>query len=329
MFCERLIPALGLICVTCGPAMRPARTSAERAPSERELESARRVRDADCGPAMNIVFPGITQMCQGRPVEGAVLTSLGAAELGTGVAVGLSREEGFEGFKHPGAIIPLVAYQNLWGAAYVDAVFEEQRAAQKLYVPEDTLGELVIAPFNANVVGQLDVWLGTLGILAVGIGTSALVDENITTTNVGDDANLFGRDFSPATGYPLAGGVGAALFSHVAIGEEMFFRGMLQGHMSRETDPTSGWIGASVVFGVAHAPNSFALPSDQRGKYLAIGVPFITLLGSYLGLSYRWHDYSLAAPVAIHFWYDFLLTATFFALDPQSSPLAASVSIPF
>lgn len=315
--------------MACGPAMRPARTSPEQAPSDRELASAARVRDADCGPAMNIILPGIAQMCQGRTVEGAVLMSVGVAELGTGVAVGLGREEGVEGFSHPGAVIPLVAYQNLWGASYVDAVFEEQRAERMLYVPEDTLGELVIAPFNVNVMGQLDVWLGTLGILAAGIGISALVDENLTTTNIGDDANIFGRDFPPESGYPLAGGIGAALFSHVAIGEEMFFRGMLQSHMSRETDPTSGWIGASVVFGVAHAPNSFALPSDQRGKYLALGVPFITLLGGYLGLSYRWHDYSLAAPVAIHFWYDLLLTATFFALDPQRSPLAASVTVPF
>jgi hypothetical protein len=43
-------------------------------------------------------------------------------------------------------------------------------------------------------------------------------------------------------------------------------------------------------------------------------VPFITVLGGYLGMSYRWHDYALAAPVAIQFG-DFLLSATFFAMD--------------
>jgi len=309
--------------------MRPARTSPDHTPSERELYAAQRVADAECGPAMNLLFPGIAQMCQGRTAEGATMTALGAAELGTGVAVGLSREEGIDGFSHPGAAVPLLAFQNLWIASYADAVFEEQRARRMLYVPEDTPGELVIAPFNGNVLGHTDVWLGTAVTLALGIGLSALVDENLTTTHLGDDTNLFGRTFSPAVGYPAAGAVGAGLFSHVAVGEESLFRGMLQSHMARETDPTSGWVGSSIVFGVAHAPNSLALPNEDRAKYLALGVPFITVLGSYLGLSYQWHDYSLAAPVAIHFWYDFLLSATFFALDPMESPLAASVAIPF
>jgi membrane protease YdiL (CAAX protease family) len=315
--------------VACGPVMRPARTAPDQLPSERELEAAVRVDDADCGAAASLLFPGIAQMCQGRTAEGVSMTTLGAAELGTGLAVGISREDGFDGFAHPGAAVPLLAFQNLYLASYADAVFEEQRAARMLYVPEDTPGELVLAPFNKNVIGYTDVWLGTALSLALGIGVSALVDEDLTTRHLGDDANLFGRNFSPGVGYPLAGGVGAGLFSHVAIGEESLFRGMLQSHMSRETDPTSGWIGASVVFGMAHAPNSFALPNDQRGTYLAVGVPFITVLGSYLGLTYRWHHYSLAAPVAVHFWYDFLLSATFFALDPKRSPLSASLAIPF
>jgi hypothetical protein len=31
----------------------------------------------------------------------------------------------------------------------------------------------------------------------------------------------------------------------------------------------------------------------------------------------------------VHFWYDLLLSATFFAVDPQSSPLSAKVTVPF
>ena len=99
--------------------------------------------------------------------------------------------------------------------------------------------------------------------------------------------------------------------------------------MARETDETSGWLGASLVFGVAHAPHSLALPAHQRERYLLIGVPAITMLGSFLGLSYRRHDYSLAPPVAIHFWYDLLLSATFFALDPGDNPLSAGITLPF
>ncbi|MBK8996424.1 MAG: CPBP family intramembrane metalloprotease [Myxococcales bacterium] len=318
-----------LALTACGPPMRPARTSESQAPSERELEAADRVRDADCGPSASLVFPGVAQLCQGRTAEGLTMTGLGAAELGTGLAVGLSRDEGFDGFSHPGAAVPLIAFQNTYAYSYADALFQEQLAARLLYVPEDTPAELLVAPFNKNVMGHTDVWAGTLVMLAAGIGLSAVVDEELGTRHLGEDANLFGRRFPPASGYPLAAGVGAGLFSHVAIGEEALFRGVLLSHMAREAGPTAGWVGSSVVFGVAHAPNALALPHEEQLPYLALGVPFITVLGSYLGLTYQWHDYSLAAPVAIHFWYDFLLSATFFALDPARSPLAASVRVPF
>jgi membrane protease YdiL (CAAX protease family) len=197
------------------------------------------------------------------------------------------------------------------------------------YVPEDTLGELALAPFNTRVLGETDVWLGTLLATALGVTLSLSVDESFDADDAGEDPNLFGRTFDAPIGYPLGAGVGVALFEHVAIGEEAAFRGLLQSQMARESDETSGWLGASLVFGVAHAPNALVLPQEQRTRYLLIAVPAITVLGGFLGLSYRWHEYSLAAPVAIHFWYDFLLSATFFALDPADNPLSASVSVPF
>ncbi|MBK7584942.1 MAG: CPBP family intramembrane metalloprotease [Myxococcales bacterium] len=318
-----------LALTACGPPMRPARTHHDQAPSEREESASQSVEDADCGSAMSLVFPGVAQLCQGRTAEGATLVTLGAAELGTGVAVGLSRKRGFDGFSHPAAAVPLVAFQNVYAYAYADALFQEQLARRLLYVPEDTPGELLLAPFNKNVVGHIDVWLGTLVTLALGVTFSAIVDEQLTTDHLGEDTNLFGRRFPPQTGYPLVGGIGAGLFSHVAIGEESLFRGVLLSQMARESGPTAGLVGSSVVFGAAHAPNALALPHEQQLPYLLFGVPFIGVLGSYLGVSYQAHDYSLAAPVAIHFWYDFLLSATFFALDPQHSPLAASVAVPF
>src|SRR5262249_12316156 len=160
----------------------------------------------------------------------------------------LTRDQGWDGFSHPGAAVPLLAAQNVWVYSYADALFEEQRAARLLYVPEDKPAELLVAPFNFNVMGHTDVWLGTLVSTLLGVTISALVDEELTTDHLGEDANLFGRTFRPAVGYPLAGGVGIGLFSHVAIGEESLFRGVLMGTMSREANPTAGWIGASVVF---------------------------------------------------------------------------------
>jgi membrane protease YdiL (CAAX protease family) len=323
---------LGLIALSltaCGPPMRPARTTPERAPSEREEEAREQDENRSCSAQLSILFPGIGQMCQGRTAEGATMAALGVSELGTGLTVAISRDEGLDGFSHPGAAVPLLAFQDLWLYSTADAVFVEQRAQRLLYVPEDTPSELVIAPFNATVLKEPDVWLGTLIATGLGVALSSAVDESFSTENVGDDPNLFGRRFRPETGYPLAGAVGMGLFSHVAIGEEATFRGLLQSQMSRETNPVDGWIGASIAFGALHATNAAVIDPQDRWKYLAFGVPFITVLGGYLGLSYRWHEYSLAAPVAIHFWYDLLLSASFFVMDPADSPLSARVAIPF
>lgn len=319
---------LGLAC-GCGPVMRPARLADGEPASERELESERRVAEAECGPALGLAFPGLGQLCHGKTAEGVTLATLGAAELGTAAGVAIHEDEGLEGLEHPAAAVPLIGFQNLWIYGFADSVFEEQRAARLRYVPEDSLGELALAPFNARVLGETEVWLGTLVATALGVGLSAAVDESFDTDRAGDDPNLFGHTFDAPVGYPLGAGVGVALFEHVAIGEEAAFRGLLQSHMARETDETSGWLGASIVFGVAHAPNALVLPQRQRARYLLIAVPAITVLGGYLGLVYRGHDYALAAPVAIHFWYDLLLSATFFALDPADNPLSAGVTLPF
>jgi membrane protease YdiL (CAAX protease family) len=58
-------------------------------------------------------------------------------------------------------------------------------------------------------------------------------------------------------------------------------------------------------------------------------VPFITLLGGYLGLTYRWTGYALSAPVAVHFWYDFIIEAIDFLADPQNSPLSMRIGFSF
>ena len=324
---------LGAVLVTCdlacGPALPRARTSEHEPTQERERQSLARVDDDRSCAELGLLFPGVSQFCLGKPAEGAALSTLAAAELGTIVAVGVIRDDGLDGLKHPAAGVPALALQNLWLYSYADAVFERQRARRLLFVPMDTLGELAIAPFHPKVLSELDVWFGVLASVPAGVGVSLLIDGNLELENAGEDPNLFGRTFDSSVGYPLAGAVGVGLFSHVAIGEESVFRGLIQSQMARETSEFSGWLAASLVFGAAHAPNVLVVPTGQRTRYLLAGVPFLTVVGGYFGLSYRWHDYSLAAPVALHFWYDVLLSAVFFTLDPQNSPISAKIAVPF
>jgi len=304
--------------------MRQARVTREEPDSEREVESRRRVIDDECSSRARILWPGVAQLCRGRTGEGAFMLGLGAAELGTGIAAGVG-----SGFGSAAAGVPLLAFGDLLTASALDVVLESQRAARYRFVPQESLGELARAPFSAEVLSKPSVWAGILGTLAAGVLVSRIVDGPVDTSNFGKRPVLFGHELNSAVGYPLAGAIGVGLFEHVAIAEESVFRGLLQSGWARSSGETPGWIYGSLAFGAVHASNILFMDSSQRVTYLAVGVPFITVLGSYLGLAYRWSGYSLAPSVAIHFWYDFLLEAYGFATDPKHSPLAVTWAMPF
>lgn len=302
--------------------MHQARLETDEPPGERELESRDRV--VSCPPRASLLVPGLLQMCRGRQTEGSVLASLGIAELGATISGGAAN-----GFGSSAAGVPLLALGDLWTISIMDVALEEQRAAHLRYVPQESLGELALAPFSGEVLARPSVWAGIAGSLAAGILVSALIDRGIDTRNAGKRPVIFGREMNSAVGYPLAAAIGAGLFEHVAIAEEMAFRGVLQSSWARSLGETRAWVYASALFGIVHSSNIAFLDRDQRLTYLAVGVPFITLLGSYLGLAYRWNRYSLAPSVAIHFWYDFLIEAYAFLADPKNSPLAVSWGMPF
>ena len=233
------------------------------------------------------------------------------------------------GFTQPGAALPLLAFGDLLTLAVMDTALETQRARRLPFVPQETLAELALAPFSAEVMGKPLVWGGILGTLAAGLLVSRLLDGPVDTTNLGKRPVLFGRQVNSAVGYPLAVGIGVGLFEHVALAEETSFRGVLQSGWARSSGETRGWVYGSLAFGLVHASNILFLPPESRLSYLAVGVPFITLLGSYLGLAYRYSGYSLGPPVAIHFWYDLLIELSGFLADPKNSPLAVSWGMPF
>jgi membrane protease YdiL (CAAX protease family) len=54
----------------------------------------------------------------------------------------------------------------------------------------------------------------------------------------------------------------------------------------------------------------------------------ISVLGSALGLAYIRTGHRLETSVAMHFWYDFLLSAAAFAADPTHQPFVVQYSAP-
>ena len=311
----------------CSRAVKPARTSFTQPVFEAEIEAAGRVAASRCSDAWSLVLPGVGQMCRHKTVEGSALLVAGAVELGTGIAVG---ERQPDGYAHPGASVPLVAFQDLWIYANTEPLIERALARRALYTPQESLADMLAAPFNLQVMKRPEVWAGTLGLLALGIGATWLLDGRYINT---DDAfgapRLFGENFDRATGYPLGIGVGVGLFGHVAVAEEVLFRGAMQSGLSRRYGPFQGWLWSSLAFGLSHSLNVFTMQDSERTRYLLYAVPFITGVGSYLGFAYHKSEYSLSVPIAIHFWYDLLLSTTFFAIDPKNSPISASISLTF
>ena len=95
----------------------------------------------------------------------------------------------------------------------------------------------------------------------------------------------------------LIGGLGvlwwlgvAALAIAAGIGEELLFRGFLQGSLEHALGATLGLLAAGVVFGLVHAITP---------AYAVIA----TLMGLYLGLAWRVSG-NLVVPITIHAAYD-------------------------
>jgi membrane protease YdiL (CAAX protease family) len=294
----------------------------------RELDAQQRLKNRRCSGSWSYLplVLGLGQYCHRKDQEAAVLALAGAAELATGIVVGTSTDLGFE---HPGSTLPLLAFQDAWVSGVADVMIDRDLARAELYAPTDTLGDLVLAPFNVQVMKRTKVWAGLALALAVGIGASLALEDDLPKVDLGSDVNLFGRQVSPGLGYPAGSLAFTGLFSHVAPAEELLFRGVVQSEIARRHGETLGWMEGTLIFGAIHAPNAWSLPEEERRNYLIYGLPVITAIGGYLGYLYKDSGYSLAPPAAVHFWYDFLLSATFFIIEPQSSPLSANLSLTF
>lgn len=322
----RLLICLSLLAGCSRPIAR-ARTSTLEPASVHELDARDRLAKKRCSGGLAYVplVMGLGQYCHRKDAHAAALALAGVADLATGIAVGTQTEDGFA---NPAAGFALVAYQDLWLAGVADMMIDRDLSKGLLYAPTDSLGDLLAAPFNLEVMKQPKVWGGILGAFAIGIGVTLALD-GVPDASPTDDANLFGKNVSPVLGYPGAMAAFGGLFSHVAPAEELFFRGVVQSELARSHGEGWGWLGGSLIFGAIHAPNALALPEEDQRDYVTYAVPVITVVGSYLGYLYKSSEYSLAAPTAMHFWYNTLLSATAFALDPQNSPVSANIGMRF
>ena len=303
-----------------------ARTSEDALPTVVELQALAQEARRKCSPAFSALWPGVSRFCVGRPVEGALLGGLAAGHLSAAIALNRNRPEDGTLFEDGGVTVPISGFQQVYLTSLGLELLDLQRARLRPYTPQEQLGDLVSAPFRPSVLRRPSVWLGGLALTGGAAAlTLALNDPDPTNPS----PNLFGREFRPAVGYPLFTATNLTHFLHVAVGEEVVFRGLLQSALTRAMGPTPGWLLGTALFGAFHVPNAFGLPQGQRLPYLLLSLPYITLAGAWFGLVYRWSDYRLGPPIAVHFWYNFTLGALAFALDPDDHPFSASITVRF
>jgi membrane protease YdiL (CAAX protease family) len=225
-----------------------------------------------------------------------------------------------------------LAGQNVWFYsifdAYRDARALRHDAGYKFEITRESLGDLASAPFRPCVLKSPWVWAGVPAALALGLGVSYLASPDSFTgvPSIFDvkSVNVLGHDFHRGTGFAAGEAYLLALFSGVGVGEESLFRGLIQTELEEKLGTWGGLAVGSAIFGAAHLIN-YAQPGADP-KQALIAIPTIAVLGSSLGLAYIETGHQLSTGVAMHFWYDFLLSSVAFAADPTHQPFVVQYS---
>ena len=167
------------------------------------------------------------------------------------------------------------------------------------------LTQLGFAGFGWWLAGRLGVDLGpalapTVEAIAIGIGAALLFYGGILGSRhlfpgVWRDLDVLVRKIYGESGLPLSWPAILALSAAAGIGEELLFRGALQGWLAQDWPLTPAIAVPSIGFAVLH-------------PYSRAYVAYAFVIGCLLGLLYAWSGSLLAAVIA-HGLYDVLALA--------------------
>lgn len=307
----------------------PAVRDAARVAHEKLWPWAKQPRTA---AGLSLLCPGCGQLYLRETGEGAAMLGVTASLIASGAV--LLRDSGpisLDGAattaKAPIGLALVLAGQNAWFYsifdAYRDARVLRGDAGYSFSITRETLPHLATAPFRPSVLKRPWVWAGVPIALLAGIGVSALASSSDFSGNPSifdvPRVNFLGHSFSRGAGFALGEVYYGGLFGPVGIGEETLFRGLIQTELEERFGTAGGIALASAIFGTVHLVN---FGSDPKQALYA--VPTIAVLGSSLGMAYVATGHKLETSVAMHFWYDFLLSTVAFAADPTHQPFVVN-----
>ena len=307
----------------------PAVRDAAHAAHERLWPWSKQPRTA---AGLSLLCPGCGQVYLREPGEGAAMLAVTAGLVASGVlllrdAGTVSLDGASTSKKAPIGLDLAEAGQNAWFYsifdAYRDARVLRGDVGYSFPITRERLPDLVIAPFNPHVLKSPWVWAGVPLALIAGIGVSAIASSGDLSGNPSifdvRQINFLGHNYSRGAGFALGEASFASLFGPVGVGEESLFRGLIQTELEERFGTGWGIAAASAIFGTVHLVNF-----GQDPKEALVAVPTIAVIGSALGLAYAKTGHTLSTGVAMHFWYDFLLSTVGFAVDPTHQPFVVN-----
>jgi membrane protease YdiL (CAAX protease family) len=218
--------------------------------------------------------------------------------------------------------VPLLVGQKVWEYS----IFTTARSAMakdgidlRAHRFDDTpTSQLLTAPFGRQALRLPVIAAGLLGAGFAAVGAHHREGRLEDVRRARMFGNTYERD--DATRLYAASAFGISLGA--ATAEEGLFRGLLQPYLQDDLGQTRGRWAAAGLFGAAHL-------AGADGELNVGGALFATAAGGYLGWLYDRDDARLPGPIAAHFWYDFMLLATSWALDPDENALGVDVEFSF
>jgi len=180
-----------------------------------------------------------------------------------------------------GTALTDLSFYSAFGA-YRDARLAMDNRGYATPAPHESLAEAAYAPFQWEYLSRLTTWVPLLFVL-YGAVTPPDSSSYVYTSYRGLTRDELGTGF-------------ALQYEMVAVGEEGFFRGVLNNGFSNAFGETWGLITSTTAFGLAHMGQGTQASGLQAGAF-----------GLYLGWLQQRNDYDIRQGVAIHFWWDFLV----------------------
>ncbi|MDH4224077.1 MAG: CPBP family intramembrane metalloprotease [Deltaproteobacteria bacterium] len=198
----------------------------------------------------------------------------------------------FEADMYGTALLDLEFYSSF--AAYRDARQGMGNAGYNTPAPEESLGDLVISPFRWEFLSRPTTFIPLLFPLYL-LSQPLDKEQHVIVPDV-----TITRD-DMTKGYFV-------MHNMVAVGEEAFFRGVLNNSLSHSLGPGWGLAASSLLFGLAH--------EGVAGQATIAGA---ALFGGYLGALQQSNDYKIGEGVAIHFWWNFLISLSMLRERPGAT----------